>query len=424
MSFCTQCGKLLMDGQACECTEEIRFCTQCGTQLFKGQVCACTIAPTAEPVPEPAHTVDITPQPVVEPRNINIVQPVPEPQPPAPAIVEPPADTNIYAQEPAAAEEIEEIEEVEEEAEYPDEATEVEAAEIPAGAQEDSMLIVPGYVAPIADEVPIRQYNIATLRNLFRINRGAGYLQVTNKRIIYRSDGRSIGGGALVHHEFNIDEISGLEAVSIHRFSFTHLVIGLMTIGLGAALMMMITLAFSNWFSAVPGQAALSTIRATMEWTFYDFFAGREQDINQISLLVGLVIGFGGITLFFVLRRMFWFKLVMLGLGLGGFTAVALTGNVYAYILLMVSVLMNILGLVLFSVVPDLVIAVRSCGNRLSLVRARRSLAAIFQGHSAASAGYAEVAPTAETEAAIQELGAIIADINSLGEAGVERWSF
>ena len=467
MSFCTQCGKLLTSGQACECTMETRYCTQCGTKLLGGQICTCvsgppepapSAMPAPQPVVEPDAELNITtmPQPVLEqpgfsveidtmhevhqfhtkspvfsveadttrevhqlhtkspdfPDNLNSIREAHQFHTKTPAsAASAPADTSMHAEsiEPAEAE--------------PDEPE--NNGTVIREPKEGGISIVPDYVIPMADEVPIRQYNIASLRNLFRITRGAGYLQVTNKRVIFRADGQSVGGSAVVHHEVDIGEVSGLEAVNNHRFSITHLAIGLLTVVLGAALMMILTLAFTdNWFTATPGQTAINAVRENMRWAVYEIFAGRAHDISQVSLLVGLIIGFGGITLFFLLRRMFWLKLILLGLGLGGFMAVALTGNLYAYILLALAVIMAVLGLVLFSIVPDLVVTV-SCvsGSRINLVRARRSLAAFFQGHSTASAGYAEIAPTAETEAAIQELGAVINDVNNLGDAGIERWS-
>jgi len=310
-------------------------------------------------------------------------------------------------------------------AEYPPDDTMYPSEDTTGVMASEGTQIIPDQVVPTANEVTIRQYNVTTLRSLLRIPRGVGHMQITNKRLIYRSQGRSIGGSEVVHQEINISEITGIAAISNHRVSLTHVIIGLITMILGAIIMAIVTLAFTEgWFSVAPHQPAIDGFLFNLQATIESFVAAYGRNISQISLLIGLMVGFAGIAIFFILRRMFWGKLVFLGTGLGGFFAVALTGNIYAYALLAIAVTMCILGLIVFCVVPDFVLEVSLKSGNKTLVRARRSFAAVFTGHSTASAGYAEVAPTEDVEGAVQELGAIIADIQEMGVAGVERWSF
>ncbi|MCL2834735.1 MAG: hypothetical protein FWD78_16310 [Treponema sp.] len=84
---------------------------------------------------------------------------------------------------------------------------------------ERGMKIVPACIKAIKNEIPVKQYNIAVLRNLLRFERAEGRLQLTNKRVIFRAAGRAAGGKTTLQHEFAIKEIAGIEARTNYRFS-------------------------------------------------------------------------------------------------------------------------------------------------------------------------------------------------------------
>jgi hypothetical protein len=84
--------------------------------------------------------------------------------------------------------------------------------------------IVPDSIKPNEGEIPVKQYNVAILRNLFKYERAEGRMQVTNKRVIFRAAGRSVGGRTTLQHEFAINEIAGIEAIRNYKFSIQYLV--------------------------------------------------------------------------------------------------------------------------------------------------------------------------------------------------------
>lgn len=62
---------------------------------------------------------------------------------------------------------------------------------------EKNMQIVPENISANDGEIPIKQYNVATLRNRFlgiTISKAIGRLQITNKRVIFRAAGRCLRG--------------------------------------------------------------------------------------------------------------------------------------------------------------------------------------------------------------------------------------
>ena len=291
------------------------------------------------------------------------------------------------------------------------------AREVPHTYTHSSMQIVSDYVSFMADEVPVKRYNITELRNLIRVTRAEGRLQLTSKRVIFRAEGRR--ANRQVHREFAISEIAGIDAVSKYRFSLSHFVIGFMTVLIAAVFIAIMTFmsgwAVTNLFVSRP--PVLDFIGHNLE----QIVASWEADVSQLSLIIGLVIGFGGAALYFLLRRKFWLRLLLLGASLGAFFVVGLTGNDFAYVLLGASALVNMYGLVMFAILPDLtVIVYGKSGTYVDMVRAKSGRAGIF---GRAGTGYAEAAPTPEASEAICELGAAIADIQNLGDAGVEKWS-
>jgi hypothetical protein len=88
---------------------------------------------------------------------------------------------------------------------------------------ERGMKIVPECIGAVENETPVKQYNIAVLRTLLKLERAEGRMQVTNKRVVFRAAGRSVGGRTTLQHEFAINEIAGIEAKKNFKFSFLYL---------------------------------------------------------------------------------------------------------------------------------------------------------------------------------------------------------
>jgi len=424
---------LLMEGQVCECEPEKQFCTQCGTPLLAGQACACE--GEAEPIPttiEPGQAKPFSSEvegiamgiPLLEPERpeeIHVRDELPqsddgypyddleEPEPPITKKQKKKQKHNKYVEKPKL------IESTKSNMEIPEAA--------PAPTIENDLLIVPDIIIPTATEVPIRQYHIANLRNMFRITRAIGHMQVTSKRLIFRAHEQASDSKTTVLREVNVNEITGLETANGYRFSPVRLGIGLLTIAAAASTIMLAILAFTNLAIITPENTAPLSTPEFFRWSFTWFVNGVSIRISHVSLIVGLTIGFAGIALFFLLRGMLWFKLVLLGASIGGFFTASLTTNLYSYVLLGLSLMINIFGLALFTTISDLIISAHlKSGSEINMVRAKKTSPSLFQGHTQAGTGYTEVASTAEVERVISELGAIISDIQTQGDTAAEIW--
>jgi len=268
------------------------------------------------------------------------------------------------------------------------------------------------------EEVPIKQYNIAELRNWLRIGRTTGQMEVTSRRLIFTAKGRGTSNRGAIHKEFALDDISGIGFTGNYRFSAPHFMLGIISVFIVAVLMAVATFmggwAITTLFETT--QPILDFMRHSIDLVLDN----QVVEVKQLSLILGLFAGFGGVTLYFLLRKRFWFRLMMLGVSFGAFFVVSLTGNTFSFVLLGLAGLICMYGLVMFAVLPDLIVTVYGKGGAcVDIVRGKSYMAGVL----GRTAGYAEAASTMETYTAISEVGTIIADIQNHGDAGVNKWS-
>jgi len=407
---------------------------------------------------------------------------------------------------------------------------------------ERGMEIVPACIRANENEIPVKQYNVAILRNILKFERAEGRMQVTNKRVIFRAAGRSVGGRTTLQHEFAIDEIAGIEARNNFKFSFIYLIFAFLIITLASLIIYQSPANFRivpHGFS-LPGiestgsqmyrisrimnpkfiqtafvneQTAISLTRQAEDkvrnaherfsnmkeaeekaeidsregiqrtrrvqtrdrWGYLQWSNQTYRDTSEASLkeaqdilnaaitarenaeaewqssiteledakkneakavkkreitvmvwrifitLIGLLIGIGGLIPFFLLNKKFGLKLFILNFSVFGFT-LALAASEFRFFNALV-ILANIILLVclfLFCFRPNLVISIKNKGGVTAAVDIRRDT--MFTRHHEKGTGFSEVIPTDETERAIREIGAMIGDIQKLGDLGLQKW--
>jgi len=416
---------------------------------------------------------------------------------------------------------------------------------------ERGMQIVPACISANENEIPVKQYNIAVLRNLLKFERAEGRMQVTNKRVVFRAAGRSVGGRTTLQHEFAIDEIAGIEARNNFKFSFMYLVFAVLILSLASLVLYQSPVNFRlvpPSFSlsegiSLPGiesndakayrvyrmlnpkhvrlvysieRAAISrtksaeenipkaeelvkTTSEAEEKAFVDVTRGglqktrrvqtgrdywgdpiysnqsyrdtspagykEVQDIlsraitereraeagleatkaelkaakeNQaeatkkredtvklwrvLMTIFGFILGIAGLIPFFMLNKKFGLKLFILNFSILGFTlSLAASGFGFFNFLLVLTNIILLVCVFLFCFRPNLVISIKNKGGVEAAVDIRRDT--IFTKRHEKGTGFSEIMPTNETESAIREIGAIITDIQKLGDLGLEKWA-
>jgi hypothetical protein len=371
-----------------------------------------------------------------------------------------------------------------------------------ADAYERGMAIVPDCIKANENEIPVRQYNVAILRSLLKFERAEGRMQVTNKRVVFRAAGRSVGGRTALQHEYAIDEIAGIETRSNYKFSLLYLIFAILIAAAASFLIHgpdaagiitsmgtpsarisgimspnHVQKAYSNAGTAISQtknaeekliksaeqtelakaaeeKAAIRTesyrdrsakglqeAQGILEAaTAKRKIAGKEEQntIAEIETakgneekaiksmdatvtawkvlmsILGLILGVGGLISFFMLNKKFALKLFLLNFSVFGFALSFAASGISIFMLFsIVPVITTLVCIFIFCFRPNLVISIK---NKMG------SGAGPIDIRSGSNSGFAEVFPTEETEGAIREIGAMIGDIQKLGDLGIEKW--
>ena len=264
--------------------------------------------------------------------------------------------------------------------------------------------IVPDNIKKDESEIPVRQYNVAVLRTLLKFERAEGRMQVTNKRVIFRATGRSIAGRTTLQHEFAIDEIAGIEARNDYKFSGLHLAGGSL---LAAACTIILSLLLGYLIA----------------------------EVSTLGIILSLVVGIAGLIMFFAIKKKWLGKLLTCAQGAMSFYTVAQVAKLYARLkdsgfvnflgsvlvfLAIISAVSFLVAIFLFCFRPNLILSIKNKSGIGDALNIRRDT--LLSKKNETGTGFTEVIPTDETERAIREIGAMISDIQKLGDFGVEKW--
>lgn len=279
--------------------------------------------------------------------------------------------------------------------------------------------IVPDIICANAGEKPIRQYDFAKLRTRLLFQRAEGRLQVTNKRLIFRAPGKSPAGKTVIHSEFEISDIAGIEVIKKHRLNFINMLLAAIFTGIVGAI---------GFFAAM--------------WVLDKFKDTKFLEI--MSIIASLIAVAGVVAIHLYCRKTGSYRLyypvrqALLAIPFGAMLQYNMSWgsdlDSGAYIFFMaISGLGLVINLFLMSFAPDLEVKIKSNGGLPSMHIRRMpetGLLNFFLGSfinlmpaSEEYTGYLEVLPWKDTDKAIKELGTIIDDINTMGDAAIEKWA-
>lgn len=257
----------------------------------------------------------------------------------------------------------------------------------PVQLYERDMAIVPDCVSRDENEVPLRQYNVATLRSRLKLEKAEGRIQVTNKRVLFRAKGTSLPGKTLLQYEFDLLELSGIEARSNYKFSLLNFFIAVFLIAVGA------------------------TIVTAFMLSFKDITAQR---------VFGYIFGIGSLAPFFLLKKKSEIKFLCLGASFGCLSR--------AGVLVSLTAILIVVAMVLYVFVPNLVITFKTKGGSPAVdIRAKKrmgllSIIGIGNGNDQEFTGLDEVLPAGDKVAVFNEVAAMINDLRTMGNLAIEKW--
>lgn len=270
------------------------------------------------------------------------------------------------------------------------------------GFLERNKRVVPDSICANEGEVPIRQYRLARLRSKIRGQYAEGRLQVTSKRLVFRATGFSTLGKTIVQQEFDVAEISGVEVKKNNRVSI-----------LNAFFCILLSLLVSSEMESI-----FDTMLVKAEF---------------LATFFSIILAAGACGLFLLLKDKQWLKLLAFAAAIG-----ALIGTAGAPI----SPIDIVFGFELFSatnilifvlsfgwffallrvcLVPDLTFTVKT-KSASDVVQIRRRVWGMFFKQPQEYIGFSEVLPWEDTDKAAEELGALINDLQTLGELAIDTW--
>ena len=292
----------------------------------------------------------------------------------------------------------------------------------PKGTYERGQKIVPDSIRANEGEIPIRQYDIAVLRTRLKFMRAEGRMQITNKRLLFRAAGRSLMGRTTLQHEFNLNEIGGVEIRKDWRFSF-----------------------FDFFFTTLLCLLVEGLLSLIVGFCY--------ENTQAVGIILGTLVGIAGVVPFFMLKKKHLTKALTCAAGIGGFYGVynaakpprrmsgsmfgaiapsvpAASSNGWSAIFLIAGIIALVFAAIavfLMTFKPNLVVIIKTKGaaGAVEICRDRsKGLMGLFGGDKNKSeyTGYAEVLPTDSTDSAIKEIGAMVNDIQTLGDHGVAKW--
>ena len=195
---------------------------------------------------------------------------------------------------------------------------------------EHNVPIVPDCLQPEENEIVVKQYNIAKLRTRLKFMKAEGRLMVTNRRILFRAAGTSLTGNILQEHQFNLDELGGIEIHKDYKFSFLSF--------FGCMFLDIFVLAL--------------------------VFALFASSTSTSIVAVGIILGIIGLLPTFLFYKRFWIKL-MCAIASSGFFSMAVAisdGNGFLRFLLIMANIIVFIDLIIVVCVPNLVIKIKTEG--------------------------------------------------------------
>ena len=255
---------------------------------------------------------------------------------------------------------------------------------------EHNVPIVPDCIQPEENEIVVKQYNIARLRTRLKFMKAEGRLMVTNRRVLFRAAGTSLTGNILQEHQFNLDEIGGIEIHKDYKFSLLSF--------FGCFALEFVALFLTQMIFATTGNAG--------------------------TVVVGVILGILGLLPTFIVYKHFWLKLLCAIVGSGCFSMALAASNNSGFLKFLVGVASVIvfIDLVIVCFVPNLVMKIKTKGAEGAVVIGSQKT--MFRRKTGDDySGFAEVMPWEDTIMAMNELGTMIDDLQKQGDYAIEKWS-
>jgi hypothetical protein len=271
------------------------------------------------------------------------------------------------------------------------------------------------HLSPAEGEVVVRTYHCTNLSPIFALIglKTDGYLTVTNKRVVYFAEGSSVyraGGNSQLYHEVPIADVANISLSKGTRFSFLRLLCALVCGHLCGAAVTGVLMTLAQLNPSILHSPYLLRLGVFLQLTTACLLALRSMTVPRESI-ARFMLASSGLAL-------------LLNPGALGYYQ-PLTSERFIYlpgvVLLGIPMLCYSLWcLYWFMRRGYLIMTIHSKSGISSPIRV---LGVSWWGRINVAADFASnMAPAVDADAMFKELGAMVTDIQTLGDHGVKKW--
>ncbi|HEY3311958.1 MAG TPA: hypothetical protein VGK00_09990 [Anaerolineales bacterium] len=271
-------------------------------------------------------------------------------------------------------------------------------------------------IKPADLEKTVRTYYCTYYKSRLLGIEAAGYLGITNKRVIFHAFGTSNSGSSVLQSEVPIADVSGISSYKGTYFSFTHLII--------AALVSFVASVIANSILTL-----ISGISSIQSGNF------------SSAMILGFITGFLALIASFLFTSTSIWKsvcattsAVAFGIGGGGSLAASYTsflfssrdtgsaegGAIFGFALAFFTGIYALGCMASYARRPTFSLAINSKGGSSTPINISGASGIGLFDVAAGKALAAE--PAEDSEIMLNELGAVILDIQMLGDLGIDKW--
>jgi len=265
------------------------------------------------------------------------------------------------------------------------------------------------------NESIIRTYRCAKLRRLF-VKPSIGYLTITNKRLVYHSEEKAIGNDSAIISEIPLQDVGGISSVIDNSFNLLYFLLACAALYIGTILLTtLLPQSLTGW-----GVSIVLTVPFLISLLFQKRIISPDVAEKIIQNMEGTSVEslFNEKTseiLVKVFRIMFFVGMPIFAWNLS--QEVPVFGFV---VLLAIYFLMYML---IVGKMPAFGLEISSrTGSGTGIVIHGNSYLALFNKSNTA-AKTVSAAPSDEAETVAKELGALVMDIQQMGDLGIEKWT-
>jgi hypothetical protein len=275
------------------------------------------------------------------------------------------------------------------------------------------------YLTPADREDTVRTYHCTSLISRLLGVQAEGYLTVTNKRVVFYAYGSSYAGKSVLHNEVPIADVSGLSTYKGTYFSIGHFLAAVI-----------VSVVAGNFITAIVGVLVGAIVAALF----------RETPDVDIAQVVSVVLSALGVIAALVSRSYARDRLLRpifattggfllaasgtIGFAIGSLARLQGREGGFGTLLLIGAFVVGIYAFITYfwyARREGMSLTIGSKGGASTPIAiAGISVFGLFNT-AALKALTAEPAPDAE--AMIKELGAVISDIQAMGDLGVQKWA-